>query len=268
MIGIAGPYIGDFEQEIITFRPYIRWVFQNTEVSKMYVNTHFNRMFLYENFIPAEQIIPVPEHLSRAEMEQSGYIHNLIAPKDFNILVKMIKEDVIGREGCTKRDLEMFTLSYIKSTTPYSIYQKLFHSIDGLDIKNPFKGKIIYIPYNDKHRRLKAVKEFLADHDSVIMGDQSTRFKDDNVVLSRSDYFSNGWKTIIKAISEAKALICPVSYWSVIGNLQQVPVFTWGENVGQFKEGGIYSFNKKCTAIATIKIDVIIEMIEHFLEEI
>ena len=57
-------------------------------------------------------------------------------------------------------------------------------------------------------------EEYLKDnnHDFIIIGDQKCRFVRDNVVLNSIDYFENGWKYIIKIISKAKAVICPLSY--------------------------------------------------------
>jgi hypothetical protein len=266
MIAVAGPFIGDFEQEVVTFRPYVRWCYETSECDKMYVNTHSNRMFLYD-FLSDDNLIPVPEQLSRAEGEQKGYIHTLIAPKDFNILVKFFKDEVVLREGCNKRDLHKVMVNYVKSTAHYSVYKKTFTKIRNINIKNPYKGKVVFIPYGDRRKRLLYIKEFLKNY--VIIGNQQTRFRDENVILNRIDYFSNGWKLMVKIITEAKAVICPVSFWTYICNLQQVPVFSWGENVGQFKEDGIYHFgNKKCTAIASMRNDILVKMIQHFLEEL
>jgi hypothetical protein len=77
------------------------------------------------------------------------------------------------------------------------------------------------------------------------MGDNKTYFKEENEVLSFLDYFERGYKFIVRCIIEAKAIICPVSHWTLIANIHKVPVFSWGEYVSQYKEDGIYHFDNK-----------------------
>ena len=60
----CGPYLGDFEQEIITFRPYCRWLYEVVEHDKIYLNTHFNRFFLYD-FVPDQNKISVYMQFTR-----------------------------------------------------------------------------------------------------------------------------------------------------------------------------------------------------------
>ena len=88
-------------------------------------------------------------------------------------------------------------------------------------------------------------------------------------MLSKIDYYENGFKLLIKMISEAKAVICPISYWTTICNLQHSPVFSWGESVGQHREDGIYHFNNsKCLALPADDMNIVLHMMEDFLEEV
>lgn len=263
----CGPYIGNFEQEILTFRPYVKWLTEAVSYSKVYVNTHSNRFFLYD-FIPEENLIPVYENLSRDESNQVGYIHNKVKQDDFNVIVKKFKDDIIKKEKCNKRNIDLYHLNYVKSTPPYSIYKKIFERIN-VDTNN--NGKIIFIPSNIEDK-IKLRYIYVNLDDIEIIGDENTYFRKDNKVLSRIDYFENGWKTNIEKITSAKAVICPISFWTTISNLQSIPVFSWGENVSQHREEGIYHFdNKKCFTFPTspgTDSKIILKMLEYFLEEL
>ena len=46
-----GPYIGSWEEEIFTFRPYARWLAEAVEWDQIYLSTHVNRVFLYQEFV-------------------------------------------------------------------------------------------------------------------------------------------------------------------------------------------------------------------------
>ncbi len=270
MILIGGPYVGEFKYEVLTFRPYLQWLIKYTNPESVYIHTHSNRAFLYD-FIDSDNIIPVYEHISREEKGQIGYIHEDVDSKLFQSLVKDIKNNVCQLEDCTKKEIEIYNLNYVKSTPHLSIYKKKFSPIEVPDMPNPYKDKIIFIPHNSEKREiLKKVRCFLRDYDDlVIAGNCRTRFRKHNVVLKMIDYYENGLKLLIKMISEAKAVICPISFWTTICNLQHVPVFSWGSNAGQHKEGGIYHFqNEKCVAFPSNDINIILRMIEGFIQEI
>jgi hypothetical protein len=49
-----GPYIGDFENELLQFRPYARWLTEAIKWDKIYLSTHVNRysyMILFQKKI-------------------------------------------------------------------------------------------------------------------------------------------------------------------------------------------------------------------------
>lgn len=269
----CGPYIGSFEQEIITFRPYTNWLCKVVEHDKVYLNTHSNRLFLYENFIPRENMIPVFENLSRDERSQTGYIHKSIKQSDYNIIVRKFKEEIVKREKCVRKDIKLYHLDYLKSTPPYSIYNKSFDKIQDPNNINIPENKIVFVPVrNEDEQKMRWIYTHLLRNygdELTIIGDENTYFKKDNSILQQIDYFENGWKRNIKYIINAKALICPVSYWTTIANMQSIPVFSWGDSVSQHKEGGIYHFSNENSAIIptteTTGVGIIIEMIDYFL---
>jgi len=271
-----GPYIGNFEEELLTFRPYANWLLNVIEHEKAYLSTHLNRVFLYEQLIDKDNIIPINESLSRDEINQVGYIHKKLQQKEFNTLVKIFKEKITKKESCSKRDIDLYHLNYIKSTPPYSIYNKVFDKIKQSDIIIPIdhEERILFIPSkNDNPERLLSIYNYLSkNYDCLIIGNNDTWFDEYNVIVSNIDYFENGLKYIIEYISKAKAVICPISYWTSLCNLQQKPVFSWGTNPGQYRKGGIYYFgNKKSVVVPSDKetdIEVIIKSIGHFLGEL
>lgn len=268
MILLLGPFIGDFEQECILFRPYARWLVEVLDFDKVYLGTHSNRRFMYEDFIQKDNIISIFENISRDEAGQVGYIHNTISQKDYQIFVKNLKEQVQAEENCSKKDMKLFNLSYIKSTPSVSIYKKLFSPVKNFNVSIPdeLKDRVVYIPDNSVKKDVhKKVYKFLKEYDVLVIGDRHTRLQKKNIIIPRIDYFENGYKLIFKIISEAHAVICPVSFWTTICNQQEVPVFSWGKVVSQHKPGGIYHFgNDKSQTIWSDKIPF--DMIGSFVE--
>jgi hypothetical protein len=59
-----GPFYGDFEQEITTFRPYVQYIIKHNPGKTVYVSSHINRRFLYD-FIDFDKFIPVLENMTR-----------------------------------------------------------------------------------------------------------------------------------------------------------------------------------------------------------
>lgn len=267
MILLLGPFIGDFETECILFRPYARWLVETLDFDNFYLGTHSNRMFMYYDFIDKENVLPVFENISRDELGQIGYIHNTVSQKDYQFFVKYLKETVQEKEKCGKKDMKMIgQLSYIKSTPMVSIYKKLFSSVKYFDIENKFSKRVVYIPDNSVKKEVhKKVYKFLKEYDVLVIGDKHTRLKKQNAIISRIDYFENIYKQIFKIISEARAVICPASFWTTICNQQEVPVFSWGEVISQYKPGGIYHLgNDKSQVIWSEKIPL--DMMKHFLK--
>ena len=268
MIVLGGPYIGSFEQEIITFRPYMRWLYDCMTHEEMYISSHSNRAFLYD-FIKKENFLPVYENLSRDEKGQRGYIHSEVSSRDYQILLKDVKDRIVERQGCSKKDLDVYNLSYVKSTPPKSIYRKHFDPISaGEWIPDQYKDKVIFIPANTECKEtLSKVRDYLRQNSCLIIGDTKTRFRNENMILSKIDYFENGFRWIVKMMTVAKAVICPASFWTAIANLQGVPVFSWGKNVSQYRVDGIYHFdNYKGLALASRDAKTVVRMMEYFLK--
>lgn len=270
-----GPYLGSFEEEMFTFRPYARWLSEAVKWDKIYLSTHINRLFLYD-FVPEENMMPVYQHFSRDEKNQNGYIHKKINKKDYVLIIKEFRDEILKRENCNKKDIEIYNLSYTKTTPPYSIYNKIFEGISDLEVKISDENKIIFIPSKkEKIDKLSYIYKWLKEcynDEIIIVGDTDTWFSNDNVVLKKIDYFENGWKYILQYIKKSKAIICPLCHWTGIANLEKKHVFSWGANPGQYREGGIYNFgNTKDTIISSDKDtnpEIIKKSMENFINEI
>lgn len=269
-----GPFIGDFEQEITTFRPYIKWISKVVQNEAIYLKTHFNRAFLYD-WIPTENILPVYEHLTRDEFGQLGYVHDQFTVKDYNQLTKIFKDEIVNIQKCSKRDIEIFGLNYARSTQGYSIYKKRFSPIfiPDIDIEEEYMNRVVYIPAPGYH--IETVYEYLhSKYDAIVIGDLKLtgNCSEKNEMLKIIDYFENGFKYILKILQNAKAIVCPISYWTLMANLQGYPVFSYGDAPGNYKDGGIYYFNNKKSLVIPAneetEVDTIFGMIDYFMENI
>jgi len=268
MILAFGPYVGSFEQEILTFRPYITWMQKVLYPEKTYINTHFNRAFLYDNIIDYDSLIPIYKYLSRDELGQKGYIHDSLSLKDYNGYIKELKTSISDKENCSKKNIDIRNINYTKSIIQYPAYNKIFDSIDKKNLNTPdeLKNRNIFIPYGRKN--MKGLYKYLKDeYDFIAIGNMSTTLTKENKILQYVDYFENGWKYIIGAISHAKVVICPISFWTAICNLQKVIVFSWGNNPGQYREGGMYYFdNKKAMILPDIDVLSYLDDFMHSVE--
>lgn len=269
-----GPYIGNFEYEILQFRPYAKWLSEVIDWDKIYLSAHINRFFLYD-FIPEENKIPVYKQFSRDEENQKKCVHKKINKKDFNLILKTFKEEIIKKENCNKKDIEIYNLPYLKNSPPCDFNKKIFERISNvyIEIQKEYKNKIVFIPAKqEKIEKLSYIYNWLRRNyydDLIVVGSTDTWFSNDNVVLNKIDYFDSGWKHIISHILEAKVIITPASYWTVVSNLQNRKVFSWGSNPGLYKERGVYNFgNKDCIVIPSdddTDPNIIIKNIRSFI---
>ena len=265
MILAIGPFIGSFEQEVITFRPYVRWLYDVVPHNKIYINTHFNRKFLYD-FIPEENIIPVYDYLTMNEDAQRGYVHKTVTLKDFNILTKEFKHSIIEKENCSYSDIKMYNISYAKTTPHYPIYNKVFTPIQCF--KQEYPEDVVYIPYGTSKKNMDKVYNFLYGK-SIVIGDLKCKIKRDNKIIKRKDYPLYGPELIMSYITNAKLVVCPISFWTTICNLQGVRVFSWGEGIGPYIKDGMYNFdNDKTHIYAVTKPDEVISLLENVLKNI
>lgn len=264
-----GPFIGSFEQEILTFRPYMRWIEMNAGVKNVFYSSHFNRKFLYPQ-VSNKKFLPVYKQITRQEIHQSGYSHKDVDQRDFMSLIRDYKDNIVGQVGCIKKDINHQSLPYVKYISPVSIFHKVFEPIKVPKAKK--KGNIVFIPDGSMSPADAIyIWEFLQQYRKVsLIGDMKCHLPDENEILKNVDYLQNGYKKIVTAITNSACVITPCSHWAVVANLQGAPCISWGENVGQFKEDGIYNFNNsKSTSIyhdEDSNVNSLINNIRNFLE--
>jgi len=259
---LIGPYIGDWKQEILTFRPYAKWISNQLDLDDIFISSHSNRGFLYD-WIPEENFVPVYEHLTRNEKDQSNYLHKSVDVKDYKLLIKEFKQKISKQQQISIRDIVIYNLSYLESTPHYSWYQKDFTKIKIDPIPNDY---ILYIPANDisdkeNYRIFDALKEKYKD---IYMIGDSHCYNFDYFINYQIDYYETGYINLMKYILGCKMVITPCSYWTMLCNLHQVPVFSWGEG-RNYKHGGDYNFDSTNNYILiTNDFDRIMSGIEYF----
>lgn len=271
---LIGPYVGDWEQEIVNFRPYVRWLCDSLEYDEVFVSSHYNRLFLYD-FIPESNKIPIYKHLSVYEYDQVGYYNKRINQKSFRNIVKYAKQIILNDKKCVKRDITNYQLNYVKNVKHVPIYNKIFEKIKvshSCPLTN--MDKIVFIPDIKSDERLlnKIHYHVLNNYDSIIIGDMKTEYPEDNIITPMINYFDFGFQYIIDHINTSRMVICPTGVWTFISNLQGKPVFSWGENVSSFKDNGVYNFdNKKSFILPTnneTNSDLVIRSLDKFIKDL
>ncbi len=231
---LVGPFVGDFKTEIIDFRAYTRWVYEILKPEKMFVSTHSNRSFLYD----WATSIPIFEDISRDELNQNGLIHNSISQKDISLITKKIKADVIKLISSNK-NLIHINISYTKNSHWVPLYKKMYVPISMNATKD---DKILFIPnINEKYATIKEIYSYLSDNfeNVVVAGDMKTHLHDKNVMLKNPTYFKDIYYDMVKIISESKAVITPNSHWTLVAQLQNIPVFSWGSVMPQYYNNNV-----------------------------
>jgi hypothetical protein len=218
---LFGPFIGDFSTEIITTRPYVRWIYEVLRPEKIFVATHSNRCFLYD----WAETIPVFEDLSRDELNQNGVMHNSVSQKDLMLITKKIKSLV------AEKDILHINVMYSKNPHWYPLYKKIYTPI-LLNEKKKKTKTILFIPtINEKYAITKEIYDSLLEdfgEDVIVAGDMKTHLHENNVMFRNPTYFKDIYYDMVRLISNAKVVITPTSHWTLISQLQGTPVISWG----------------------------------------
>lgn len=224
---LLGPFLGDFRSEIIDFQPYARWVYEVLKPEKMFIATHSNRSFLYNDW---STVIPIFEDLSRDELNQNGFIHTTISLKDLNIVSKKVKSDLIKQIEPEKEFLHLNVL-YSKNFHWFPLYKKIYNKVK---LTQEYNNKILFIPnINEKYAIIKDMYDFLVKNygvnEVIVAGDMKTYLHDKNIMLKNPTYFKDVYYDMVSLISNSKVVVTPNSHWTVISLLQETPVFSWGK---------------------------------------
>lgn len=265
-----GPFIGSFEQEILTFRPHMRWIESQMGIDNVYYSSHASRRFMYSH-VKNKKFMPVYGQLTRHELGQDGYCHKTVDQRDYTSLIREFKDNISTTTNCIKKEIELVSLPYVKYASPVSIYHKIYEPFT-VPLKKR-KGWAVFVPdvsMSKKHAmiinsHLKKTVRY------SVVGDMKCHLHEENEILQDVDYFQTGYLKLITAITNARAVIAPCSHWTVIANLQKVPVLSWGENVGPYRSGGIYHFGNPDAKTVYFdnetNINNLLKQIDNFLGE-
>jgi len=266
---LIGPYIGDWKNEILTFRPYAKWVYDqlNIKNTECFISSHFNRKFLYD-WIPEENFIPVFEQLTRDEIGQHNYMHKSICIKDYKLLVKEFKQKIIKLRKVSIRNIKIYNLSYLESTPHYSWYQKIFTKINVEPLYNDY---IIYIPDMsiDVDTNNKIFNNLQSEYENLVMVGDNNCHGIDDCINFQIDYSETGYRNLVRYILGCKFVITPCSHWTFLCNLHHIPVISWGTNGNIYKRNNEFGFDNPMNYILIDNdINKLISSIKYFNRKI
>lgn len=263
-----GPFIGSFEQEIMSFVPYARYLSHIINYDHIYICGHSNRSFLYD-WIPEENHYYINEKWTRDDCKQTGYIHEDVISQQFLQTTKDFKQSIKKKVNCLNKDIELYSLPYIKSTPVYTTIQKVYQPtpIPNNNIKE--KDYVVFIPDEtiDEELSLDIYNALRKYYNVLIIGDCKTHLPEYNSIMKRLDYVEKVYELIYNYIHNAKFVITPCSYWTIICNMQQIPVFSWGENPGTYKKDGTFGFNNNNMIMygdGSMTTDTLMNAVQYF----
>lgn len=257
---LLGPYIGSFTQEILSFRPYIKYISEIlSSDTNIYISSHSNRSFLYE-WIDADNFIPVYEHLTRNEPSQVGFIHEKVTKTEFNQISRFICNQ-IGKDK-----IDVYNLPYAKNVNGISYYEKLYtpFSIPELEIEEDVD---VVGVFNTSPQSKEVFNELQKIFNVLVIGNMNNGIEDNNIIL-KNIIFMNNYIKMFNYIKKAKLVVTNCNDWVVICNLQKIPVFYWGSDFSLYRSESIFNFdNKKCKSICEMDTGDIIKMIKFYYNQ-
>ena len=233
-----GPFLGDIENEILNFRPFVYWIKNNINHKCCYVSVYETRKFLYSDCITDFSINP--DMLSDVESSQFCYINQMVPKKEFESYVKFFKNSILKKENIQKKNLKHYNLSYTQSSQSQSIYEKEFVPFQ-IEHSHEYYNIVLISDIREDISIYYDIIEYLNSKnlDFTILGNKNIHFQDKNIL---KDNFTN-YQNIFRIIKSANIVLCPASFWTVICNQMGKNVFSWGKYVGNFRVDGIYHFN-------------------------
>lgn len=258
---LLGPYFGSWKEEIITFRPFVKYVSETVEHDKIIVSSHYNRSFLYDW---ADNFIPIERQFSEDEFKQKGFIHKDLEQKDYFKKSRQIKERICEKYEVTKKDILHYNVPYVKNQTAISVYQKSFTPILT---NRERESLILYIPSSvENQNKVEDLYYRLKDQlDINIIGDRKCYLQRENI-LNVIDYIDSGYQYLMEYINSSKLIITPCSHWTYLANLQQVPVFSWGKFISPYKKNGAFNFGNTNMIVPTMENDKLVKQLLYFKE--
>lgn len=228
----VGPYFGDFTTEILSFRPYVYWLYSNLEYDNFFVSSHVDRQFLY-HWVSDEAYIPLLSQTQTDQRDKQFKYHYIdIEFKKYLKYQRIFRSKVAEMVKIPRKEVRVFMPSYSKLQDPVSFFKKRFCRIQIPKIKAPI------LSFCDEHLDV--------EYDKVDEADP--------------------YHKIVSRISGSKCVFAPLGIWTVIANLQKIPVFSYGiEDLSKFKPDGDYYFNNiNCRSIYAYNTDKIDDKIKKY----
>lgn len=206
---VIGPFVGSFFEEIINFRPLVHWISKNILYDDIFIISHFNRDFLYNDVM-----IPIYEQYSIDDSKLKDHRNLDISNRLYNLISKSLKNDIIRATGHQPKEIVDICNKYPKNKSKISLLNQSFNKIDTpLDIEvNISKDTVAFIP--DKSESITKLKKVLnhlqKTYNVIVIGDSNIYFKD--LSLLNSEYMLlYTYKYIIHILSKVQAVVCPLS---------------------------------------------------------
>jgi hypothetical protein len=218
---VIGPWIGSIEQEIFTFRPYAKWLYESLQSyrSDFYISTHEQHQFLYD--WPDINFIPVDKKFSN-DADHQGVMNSKVNNKDYLTLVKQLKNSIGIGNGNGSSDAIFCNVRYTKyDNFIVPVSKNIFNKVR---LTTESTNDILIISrYGDQNIIRKLCKSL------------------PEVIEINGNYSST---EILQKILSAKLVICPCGVWTCFCNLHEIPVFSWADGgLGMYKPDGVYHFN-------------------------
>lgn len=236
---LIGPYVGSWKEELLTFRPFAKYLSEKYPQEEIFISSHFNRRFLYD-WIPTKNFIQIPLEYSLEDWNQKDYRNKKIDNKEFN----KIKRDIKCK--FSKNCLKNHFLPYNKLKQQLPTDQKKFTKIKLTESISKKNDVLLIVNNNNELKVAKWINDEYP-HINIISGVTNNR-------------------TVVKEISSSYKVICSDSIWTFVCNLQGIEVFSWGEFPGPYKTNGMFNFGNKITYIPSLNDDILKKQINKFLK--
>jgi hypothetical protein len=205
---ICGPFVGSFHEEISNFRPLVQWIIKNLNYDDIYIFSHFNRSFLYDD------MIPIYSQYSMDDSKLKNHRNLDISNRLYNFISKSLINDNINDTEYQSKDIINIQNKYPKNQPKVSLLNQSFNKINvpvDIEVDIP-KDTIAFI--SDKSISKKKLKKVLnhlqQNYNVIVIGDSNIHFQKLNC-LNTEYMLLYTYKYIIHILSKVRAVICPLS---------------------------------------------------------